>query len=135
MTRLTFLLLGGLATAGLALPQTSTEPAPIANNPKVELKGVIQSVKLARGQGTPVLVVKTEEATTRVFLGSMRYLMEQNFNPKAGTEVQVKGYKVSEEDVYAISVTLTAENKTLHLRDEDGRPLWQRGRYGRRPSQ
>jgi len=122
-----------LTFCGLAFAQLSGAQPSIARNPKVELKGVIQSVQLARGQGTPVLVVKTGEATTRVFLGSMRYLMEQNFNPKAGAEVLVKGYKVNDEEVYAISVTLTAEDKTLLLRDEEGWPVWQRGRYGRRP--
>jgi hypothetical protein len=116
--------------AGLVYPQASRFQAPIAGNPKVELKGRIQSVQLARGQGTPFLMVKTGDATTRVFLGSMRYLMEQNFNPKAGAEIIVKGYKVG-EDVYAISVTLAADSKVLHLRDDDGRPLWQGGRYGR----
>ena len=124
-----------LAACGLAIAQLSWAQPSIAGYPKVEFKGVIQSVQLARGEGMPVMVVKTGDATLRVLLGSMRYLMEQNFNPKAGAEVLVRGFKASEEDVYAISVTLTADNKTLHLRDEEGRPLWQRGRYGRRPSQ
>jgi hypothetical protein len=121
-----------LAACGLAFAQLSWGQQPlIANSPKVEFKGVIESVQLVRGEGTPAIVVKTGDATVRVILGSMRYLMEQDFNPKGGAEVLVRGFKASEEDVYAISVTLPAENKTLHLRDEEGRPLWQRGRYGR----
>jgi hypothetical protein len=56
--------------------------------------------------------------------------MEQNFNPKAGAEVAVKGFKAG-ADVYAITVTLVAEGKLLRLRAEDGRPLWQGGRFGR----
>ena len=124
-----------LAACGLAFAQLSWGQQPlIADSPKVEFRGVIQSVQLVRGDGTPAIVVKTEGATVRVFLGSMRYLMEQDFNPKAGEEVLVRGFKANEEDVYAISVTLTAGNKTVHLRDEEGRPLWQRGRYGRNPS-
>ncbi len=124
-----------LAFCGLACVQLCPAQPSIANNPKVELKGVIQSVRLARGQGTPVLVVKSGNTSSRVLLGSMRYLMEQGFNPKAGVEVQVKGFETGEDEVTAISVTLIAGNKTLHLRDEEGWPLWQRGGGGRRPSQ
>ncbi len=131
MRRLSFLLLSGWLAASIALPQAPEMPASIAKSPKIELKGRIQSVQLVRGQGMPSLLVKTGDATTRVILGSMRYLMEQDFNPKAGTEVTVKGYKVN-TDVYAIDVTVAGEGRTLHLRDAEGRPLWQRGRYGRK---
>ncbi len=34
----------------------------------------------------------------------MRYLMEQDFNPKAGDEVAVTGYKVN-DSIVAITVT------------------------------
>lgn len=131
MTRLSFLLLGGLAAAGAAFPQGPGAPAAIARSPQIELKGRIERVQLARGQGTPSLVVKSGDASIRVFLGSMRYLMEQNFNPKAGADVVVKGYRLR-DDVYATRISLPAENKVLQLRDDNGRPLWQRGRYGRR---
>jgi hypothetical protein len=63
---------------------------------------------------------------TTVILGSMRYLMEQNFNPKAGVQAQVKGYKLP-ATVIAIEVRLPAENLTLKLRDENGWPLWRGG--------
>jgi hypothetical protein len=116
-----------LLTAAAGFSQTQ---APIAGNPKVELKGRIKSVQVVRGQGTPWLEVEAAGATTRVSLGSMRYLMEQGFNPKAGEEVVVKGYKLN-GDVVAISVALPAEGKVLQLRDQSGWPLWMGGRYGR----
>ncbi|MCL6546328.1 MAG: hypothetical protein K6T61_13955 [Bryobacteraceae bacterium] len=114
----------------LALPGRQPTAVIPANAPKVELQGRIESVDILRGQGMPSLLVRTPEATTRVFLGSMRYLMERNFNPKAGAEVRVTGYRVG-EDVFASQVTLPAENQTLQLRDEAGRPLWIGGRLGR----
>lgn len=106
--------------------------APIASNPVVEIQGVIKQVHISRGQGMPYLDVEQRGATTKVYLGSMRYLVAENFNPKAGQEVMVKGYKTS-DSVIAIQVTLTAEKKTLKLRDEKGWPLWRGGpmRFGR----
>lgn len=64
-------------------------------------------------------------ATTKVISGSVRYLMERDFNPKANDEVVV------------IGVTLPAHGKVLKLRDGDGRPVWMKERYGgpmRKPS-
>lgn len=114
-----------LAPALLAQQQTS----PLTDSPVVDFKGKIQKVQLVPGQGTPYLEVQTGGKTTKVILGSMRYLMDKDFNPKAGQEVSGKGYKVG-EDVYAIQAELPAENKTLKLRDENGYPLWIRGQHG-----
>ncbi len=131
MKRASFLtIIGLMAAAGVAQPQGPGAPNALAGNPKVEIKGRVQSVQLSQGQGTPYLEVRAGSTTTRVMLGSVRYLMEQNFNPKAGAEVAVVGYKV-DAGVYAITVTLTGDARTLRLRDDDGRPLWQGGRFGR----
>ena len=105
------------------------QQAPVASNPVVEVSGRITKVGLARGQGTPSLELKTSEGKAwKVWLGSMRYLVEQNFNPKAGQEASARGFKSADEELTAISVTLTETKQTIRLRDEDGRPLW-RGRY------
>ncbi len=111
------------------LAQPSGTKAPINNNPKVEIKGKIERIRISRGQGTPSLEVKTGERTVSVGLGSMRYLLEQNFNPKAGEEVAVSGYKVDDK-VVAITVTLSATGKILRLRDDAGWPVWAGGRRG-----
>jgi hypothetical protein len=108
------------AGAGFAQPAASA---------KIDLKGSIEKVQVARGQGMPSLYVKTGSGTVRVILGSFRYLIEQDFNPKAGAEIHVKGFKVN-DDVMAITVSLPSEGKTLKLRDEEGRPVWMRGRRG-----
>lgn len=103
--------------------------------PVVDLKGIVKQTHIGRGQGMPYLDVEQGGKTTKVYLGSMRYLIAENFNPKAGQEVVVKGYR-SDEDVVAIEVSLPKENKTLRLRDNSGRPLWRggpgRGNRGRR---
>lgn len=119
MRRRSLLLFAGAALA-------AAQP-PIASSPVVTVEGTIQKVQLAQGQGMPYLEVESGGAVTKVYLGSIRYLMEQNFNPKAGTQVTVKGYKTN-PDVIAIEVTIPSEKKTLKLRDEKGWPLWRGGR-------
>jgi len=113
------LLAIALVVAGLLGAQPNTGPV-------VEIKGVIKQVNIGRGQGMPNLDVQHAAGVTKVQLGSMRYLIAENFNPKAGQQVVVKGFK-STDVVLAIEVTLPAEKKTLKLRDEQGRPLWRGG--------
>jgi hypothetical protein len=67
-------------------------------------------------------------ATTKVIQGSVRYLMEQDFNPKAGDEVVVQGHKMN-DDVAAIRATPPAQGKVLKPTDAGGRPVWMKGRY------
>jgi hypothetical protein len=100
---------------------------PIADNPVVEVRGAIAKVQVARGQGMPYLEVNTERGPVKLYLGSMRYLMQENFSPKAGEALEAKGYKVG-EDVVAIRVELPASKKVLKLRDDQGWPLWMGGR-------
>lgn len=116
--------------ACLAAAQPYNAKAPVASNPLVEFKGKIAKVQAAPGQGMPFLEVEENGKTTKVVLGSMRYLMQQNFNPKAGEEIEVKGYKTA-NGVVAATVTLPSEDKTLRLRDDKGFPLWMGGRHGR----
>jgi len=101
----------------------------LANSPKVEVKGAIERVQLTPGQGMPFLELKSDKGTERVMLGSMRYLLERNFNPKAGSVAVVKGFRVN-DFVFARSVEIPAEKVTIQLRDENGMPLWRMGRYG-----
>jgi hypothetical protein len=117
-----------LAALTAALVFGADQPkAPVAGNPIVNISGKITRVDASRpGERTPGLVVNVDGTSINVVLGSMRYLMEQDFNPKAGAQVQVKGYKLP-ASVIAIEVRLPAENVTLKLRDEDGWPLWRGG--------
>ncbi len=101
--------------------------APVASNPVVELKGKITKVQVATGEGMPYFEL---DGKTKVLLGSMRYLMENDFNPKAGSRAEVKGYRMADQ-VVAITVSLPEEKKTLKLRDEGGWPMWGGGRQAR----
>ena len=101
--------------------------SPIANNPVVEVRGIIAKVQVSRGQGMPHLEVNTARGPVKLYLGSMRYLMQEDFSPKAGEALEAKGYKMG-EDVVAIRVELPASKKVLKLRDDNGWPLWMGGR-------
>ncbi len=99
---------------------------PIAEQPVVELTGTITRVQIAMGQGMPYLEVKTDKGLVKLYLGSMRYLVQENFTPKAGDLLEAKGYKMA-DSVVAIRVELPASKKVLKLRDENGWPLWMGG--------
>jgi hypothetical protein len=94
--------------------------------PIIEIKGVISRVHISPGQCMPYLEVKQGGEVTRLYLGAMHYLISENFNPKAGQQITAKGYKTT-DSVIGIEVSLTAEKKTLKLRDERGWPLWRGG--------
>jgi hypothetical protein len=108
-----------------AAQQTSARVGPL-----VEIHGAIQQAQISPGQGMPYLVVSQTNQPVRVYLGSIRYLIEQNFNPKVGQEVSVKGFQVA-DGVVAATVALTGSDRVLKLRDENGWPLWRGGwRHG-----
>lgn len=116
------------AQPGPARPVT---PAVLASSERVEIRGVVEKVDFTPGLGTPVLVLKSGGETVRVQLGSMRYLIEKDFNPKAGSLAVVKGFRV-EGEIVARMVELPAEKKSVELRSDDGVPLWRMGRYGKK---
>lgn len=129
--RVLILLLLAAAGALLVQAQGSSAPAPISSNPIVELKGAIKEVSISPGKGMPYFTLSGEKGATRVVLGSMRYLMTENFNPKAGEPAEVRGYQVG-DSITAISVKLPNQKTSIRLRDEQGRPLWRGGPGGRR---
>lgn len=98
----------------------------ITGAPLVDVKGKVSQVRIGAGQGMPSVVVKSGSDESTVFLGSMRYLMAQNFNPKLGDEIVVKAYKTP-NGLFAASITLPESKKTIRLRDETGRPVWRGG--------
>jgi len=127
MLSLSRLLFTTLIAAGLAWNAEPPAKAPVAANPVVQITGRITRVNpFGPGSGMPSLTVEVNGVSTNVLLGSFRYLMEQNFNPRAGAEVQVKGYKLP-SGIVAIEVRLPVGNKTIRLRDENGWPVWRGG--------
>ena len=129
MTRRTlFLSLAGLAPAAAAQPRFGR---PQASAAKVEVKGKIERVQIVPGQGMPFLEVRDREGLHRVYLGSMRYLIEKDFKPAAGELAIVRGFKAS-DGILAIRVEIPAAKSSIDLRDENCEPRWRRGRWGRR---
>lgn len=102
----------------------------------VKISGRISKISLDGEGRMPALEVKCPSGQVwKVWLGSLRYLLEQDFNPKAGQLVFIAGYgrpgcpECSE--LLAASITLTDSRRTLRLRDDTGRPVWRCARYGR----
>jgi hypothetical protein len=105
---------------------------PLATARKVTVRGRIERVQLAMGEGMPMLELTTSDGKRRrIMLGSMRYLMEKNFNPKAGQEAIVTGFE-QPEFVVAQTVEIPAAKLVLALRKADGTPLWRRGGNSRK---
>lgn len=123
---------GTWTVALLLLSSAFGQRAPVTSNPKIDLAGVIQEIRIAPGQGMPYMIIDVRPTPVRVHLGSIRYLIEHNFNPKAGQRVRVHGYKLG-DDVMAATVTTDEVGTTLRLRDENGWPMWHGGmrRQGR----
>jgi hypothetical protein len=92
----------------------------------VQFEGIIEHIHTIPGEGPPYLEVRHDGELTKVILGSMRYLLEQNFKPKTGDRVKVTGFRVDTR-FYAARIYLPRQDKTLELRDSGGRPVW-RGR-------
>jgi hypothetical protein len=107
-----------------------SQAAPPASAGKpVEITGTVGQIHIAAGQGMPYLELKHGSETTRVYLGPMPFLVAENFNPKTGQEVAVKGYRLPDW-ILAAQVTFVAEKRTVKFRDERGWPVW-RGGFGR----
>lgn len=117
-----------LFTAGCTLLHAQPAP-PAAAGKLIELTGAVGQIHIAPGQGMPYLELKHGAETTRVYLGPMPFLIAENFNPKTGQELAVKGYKVDDR-VIASQITFTTEKRTVKFRDEQGWPVW-RGGFGR----
>ena len=124
-------LIAGFAAASTGAAQMRGAAGCCSGTP-VDLKGRVARVQIAPGEGMPFVMVKTGDHTAKVYLGSMRYLMTQGFNPKVDDEIAVKAYPVSGDYVAAV-VTLTGTGKSVRLRDENGFPLWRGGPRGGGP--
>ncbi len=98
----------------------------------VELRGTIEKIQIVPGAGMPFLEIRTGEGREKVMLGSLRYLMEQSFDPHAGDEVVIQGVRDS-ATVLAVRIEIPSRKIKLQLREPHTcMPMWRRmGRRGR----
>ncbi|MDZ7637136.1 MAG: hypothetical protein U5J83_02595 [Bryobacterales bacterium] len=106
----------------------------------VTIEGSVGNVSLVAGQGMCFLTVKpagngkpassgTEaEAEQKVILGSMRFLIDQGFTPRAGDAIRVVGIPMADKSLAASRIDLPERKQSVQFRDEQGRPLWSGGR-------
>lgn len=114
-----------LALCGMTiLAQPAPKPAAL---PILEVRGTIDSINLAPG-GMPSIIVNAANGRRwTVRLGSIRYLIAKDFNPKSGQPVVVRGFEQSDAGLIAISVECPQTRTKITLRDENGIPLWRGG--------
>ena len=110
-----------------APPEQMAPPA--AAGKVIEISGTVGQIHIVAGQGMPCFELRHGAETARVYLGPMPFLIAENFNPKTGQEVVVKGY-LFEGRVLASQITFSATKRTVKFRDERGWPLW-RGSFRR----
>ena len=111
-----------LTICGGGFGQSPESAPPAVKRQIVDLKGKITRVELTPGRDLPFMEVKADSGNVvRVQLASLRYLMEQDFNPKVSQLVTVRGFMEAGQFV-AISVSLPAQRKHYRLRDDAGRP-------------
>lgn len=122
--------------ASLALPAASQPPqlGPRASPTEVLIQGRISRINFGMARGMPSLEVVSAERDWKVWLGPMRYLVQNDFKPRAGQRVVIRAFRLAPEtdELLAISVTISDTRQTLRLRDESGRPLWRWGGGGLR---
>ncbi len=99
--------------------------------PKVSFNGKVDRVALEGAPGLCYLTVRDGERTETVLLGSVRYLMDKDFSPKAGETVKVQGFRLDDDRIAARRVELPDQKRKLEFRDGDGRPLWSGGARNR----
>lgn len=122
----TKMLAAFLICAACPLAAQEVKSGPAAHHPLVEIKGTIKQVNIQQGVGMPSVDIETSEGTVKLMLGSMRYLMQNDFSPKAGEAITAKAFK-EQTHLLAASVDLPSSGKSLKLRDESGKPLWRGG--------
>ncbi len=110
--------------AGWALAAQPADSSHGPDIPMIELRGSITKVAVEPRQGPRLLLKADSGEEWTVWLGSFRYLLEQDFNPKAGQQVSLRGRLGDKREVIAHSIRVKETGRTLELRDAAGRPLW-----------
>jgi hypothetical protein len=106
----------------------------------VTMEGTVSAVSLVAGEQMCYLLMRPvagaavaegeapEAGERKVMLGSVRYLMDKGFNPKAGDAIKVVGFPLADKAVAAARIELPGKKQSIQFRDDTGRPLWGAGR-------
>ncbi|MCX8030112.1 MAG: hypothetical protein N3A59_00840 [Thermodesulfovibrionales bacterium] len=97
------------------------------------VSGVVEAVEVlppARGRtGGVHLQLKTDKGVIPVHMGPQWYVNSQNVKIEKGDKVEVKGSRISiDKETFMVAAEVKKADAILKLRDEDGYPLWSRGR-------
>ena len=92
------------------------------------IEGVVSAVNVAYGSQYPSIQIN--QITIRV--APVWYLLEHNFEIKAGDRLKVTAAPPRNTNSYlgAITITNTATQASITLRDSDGLPLWSQAGHG-----
>lgn len=93
------------------------------------VKGIVETVEqMAPASGISYgihLVLKTDSKTLSVHLGPAWFIERQNVRIEEGDIIEVKGSKITYEEVPTIiAAEVKKGNTVLKLRDKNGFPLW-----------
>ncbi|MGQ9920900.1 MAG: hypothetical protein ACUVRZ_06175 [Desulfobacca sp.] len=114
-----------LTTAVWAQPEQLYDPKTV-----VTIQGQVESLESTAAQGrrgaSQLLRLKTAEGTVLVHLGPADALAQQNFAPKKGDNLTITGSKLTTgQGPIILAAEVKAGDKTITLRDAQGRPTWQ----------
>jgi hypothetical protein len=132
--RRTILCILALAAIAPLLSAFESDKAPKT----VTMEGTVSAVSLVAGEQMCYLMMRPAADTAegrmpdagerKVMLGSVRYLMDKGFNPKAGDAIKVVGFPLADNAVAAARIELPGKKQNVQFRDNAGRPLWGAGR-------
>ncbi len=130
------LFMAGLFVLSSALFAQDSVPSAVDKPPSLKMrKGVVDKVEMMRGQGPAIFLLKEKNGNSvPVQLGPIRFLIQKGFNLSARDEIEVRGLEMVRDETnifVAAEIKNLTQNQNLRLRDEQFRPLWRGGPFGR----
>jgi hypothetical protein len=102
------------------------------------VKGEIKTLDTCKKDGKEMpmgvcFTLKTQTNNLSIHVGPSWYLANKNFKLNVGDKLEVTGSKVTiNKEISIIAKELKKDTLTLKLRDENGFPLWSKGKRNNR---
>jgi len=91
---------------------------------EAKIKGVVDEMRVLP-EGGAVIVVKTGDSTVLVRLAPDEFLKEMEISFQKGDNVEIVGAKLADAPApEMLAREVTANNNTVVLRDDAGKPVW-----------